>query len=73
MNGFPNDFFWRVGRHFLDVHAPFAAGHHDWLGGRTVQQDGEVIFVRDVDRFRNQHLADMFAGLTCLFRDQRLT
>ena len=55
-----------LGRHFLDVHPPFARHHEHGAGRGAIDNDAQVEFARDFAAFLNQHLANRLAGGTGL-------
>jgi hypothetical protein len=64
-----DDLLGRGVRHFLDVHAAFAAGHHRDLLRRAVGERGDVVLLLDVGAFLDQqaaHLLALGAGLVGL-------
>ena len=57
-------------RHFLDVHAAFAGGHHGDLLGATIGDDGDVVFLLDVGALFDIETANLLACGPGLVRDQ---
>ena len=66
------DLFRRLFRDFLDVHAAFRAGDDGVAAGATVEEDGKVVFLRDVHGFGDEHLAHQFAFRAGLVGDEGL-
>ncbi len=69
---FFDDFFRMFGRHFLDVHAAFRAGHDHRAGGGAIQQNGAVKFLPDERRGRDEHPAHQPPLRAGLFGDEHL-
>ena len=57
----------------FDIHAAFGAGHDDRCGNGAVDEDGEVEFFLNFDRFCDEHLADDAAVFTGLVGDEGFT
>ena len=59
--------------HFLDFHATLAAGDDRRTLRFAVHKDRKVVFLLDIDRLCDEHLADQLAILTCLVGYEDLT
>ncbi len=60
----------RVGRHVLDVHAPFARHDQHRSRGRAIDHQAQIQFARNVASFLDEHLAHDAAFRPCLNRHQ---
>ena len=58
--------------HFFDVHAAFRGGDDGVAAAGAVKQDGEVVFLRNIDRFGDEHFAHQLALRAGLVRHERL-
>lgn len=67
-----DDFLRRLLGDFLDVHAALGAGHDQRAGVRAVEQHGEIKFLLDVLRRRDEHGAHDTAIRPGLLGDERI-
>ncbi len=71
VDGFLDDFLWRLGSDGFDLHAPLGAHHHHRAEGGAIQQHGEVKFLFDVRGGFHQELAHDAAVRAGLVGHQR--